>query len=101
MRSEQIARLAALDPVDVVAASRKSVEAVVELGVSATTSNKLVELAPSVLRGLQEIDVPDRVELQINLGTPTNEDWQAMERLSPGQRATRCSRWRWPLATSH
>jgi ABC-type histidine transport system ATPase subunit len=88
VRGDQISRLAALDPVDVATAARTSVDAVVELGVSATTANKLVELAPSVLRELEQVDVPDRVELQINLGTPTNEDWLAIDRLSPGQRAT-------------
>jgi ABC-type lipoprotein export system ATPase subunit len=88
VRGEQITKLAALDPVDVANAARTSVEAVAELGVTATTANKLVELAPGVIRHIEQVDVPDRVELQINLGTATNEDWKPIDQLSPGQRAT-------------
>src|SRR4051812_6270484 len=94
VRGEQITKLAGLDPVDVAGAARTSVDAVVDLGVTATTANKLVELAPSVLRDIEQVDVPDRVELQINLGTP---------RMKIGNRSTGSHLvseprryWRWP-----
>lgn len=88
VRSEQLHRLARHDPTEFVVAARTSVDAVVALGVSATTATKVANLSASVLRELEESDVPDRVQLQINLGSTTNEDWQPINELSPGQRAT-------------
>ncbi len=88
VRGEQITRLAEMEPTQLARAIRRGTEALVKLGISASTAAKLVGLDPSVLRGLEVTDTPDLIELQINLATGGSAAWRPVSEVSPGQRAT-------------
>ena len=87
VRGEQLDRLAAAGPAKVAEAARAGQTEVERLGASATTASKIMALSSSIVRKLEEVDTPDRIDVQIDLasGVP---DWRPIAELSPGQRAT-------------
>jgi hypothetical protein len=73
---------------DHAAAAAKGSKTLSQFGLSETAINQLKSVAGSVVRQIEEVDVPDDVRLEINLGTPSNPDWHDVEHTSPGQAAT-------------
>lgn len=88
VRGDQLRILADLEPTAVAAAMALGTDAVVQLGVSGTTAAKLVALSPAVRRSLEIVDIPDLVELDLDLGSSGAGEWRSVEDVSPGQRAT-------------
>ncbi len=88
VRGDQLDRLAAEVPVKVTQAARSGQAQVEALGVSSTTASKLVAVAATTLRTLEEVDTPDRIDVEIDLASGGSPDWRPITDLSPGQRAT-------------
>jgi energy-coupling factor transporter ATP-binding protein EcfA2 len=88
VRADQLARLAAEPPAKVAEAARTGPAAIEALGASGTTASKLAAVAPASLRKLEEVDTPDRIDVQIDLAASGSPDWRPIGELSPGQRAT-------------
>ena len=88
VRGDQLRILGDLEPTAVAAAMALGTDAVVQLGVSATTAAKLVALSPPNRRTLEVVDIPDLVELDLDLGSSGAGEWRSVEDVSPGQRAT-------------
>lgn len=88
VRGDQLDRLAAEGPAKVAEAARAGLAEIEGLGVSASTASKVAGLASSTLRKLEEVDTPDKIEVQIDLAVTGSPDWRPIAELSPGQRAT-------------
>jgi hypothetical protein len=88
VRRDQLARLSREDPRQVAKAIRDGTEALTKLGCSETTAGKLAALPPDVVRELEEVDTPDHLRVEVDLGTPGAEIWKPVSAVSPGQRAT-------------
>lgn len=63
-------------------------EALGKFGLTDGAINQLIQLNESAIREIEMTDVPDRVRLEMNLGTSEDPRWQDVERMSPGQSAT-------------
>lgn len=63
-------------------------EALGGFGLTDSAINQLIQLDESAVREIEMADVPDRVRLEMNLGTSEDPQWQDVERMSPGQSAT-------------
>lgn len=59
-----------------------------EFGLTDGAINQLIQLDEVAVRDIEMTDVPDRVRLEMNLGSGDNPQWQDVERMSPGQSAT-------------
>jgi len=88
VRGDQLRILADLEPTQVAGAMAAGTDALVKLGVSGTTAAKLVALSPTVRRSLELADVPDLVELDLDLSSHGAGEWRSVHEVSPGQRAT-------------
>lgn len=88
VRGDQLDRLAAEGPAKVAEAARAGQTEIEGLGVSVTTASKVAALVPPTLRTLEEVDTPDKIEIQIDLAATGSPDWRPIAELSPGQRAT-------------
>jgi ABC-type lipoprotein export system ATPase subunit len=88
IRREQLQRLSLTAPGVLADALRAGQAAVEALGCSASTASKLVALSASVFRQLEEIDVPDDISVEMDLGSPDDETWTDIDAVSPGQQAT-------------
>lgn len=90
VRGEQLRALAdGHTPLAIAQAIRESPEKVAALGCSAATATKLHALDSGATREVEEIDTPDRILVEVNLGEPAADDsWHEVTEVSPGQRAT-------------
>jgi ABC-type cobalamin/Fe3+-siderophores transport system ATPase subunit/predicted nuclease with TOPRIM domain len=88
VRRDQLARLSREDPRQVAKAIRDGTEALTKLGCSEATAGKLAALPPDIVREFEEVDTPDDLRVEVDLGTPGAENWKPVSAVSPGQRAT-------------
>jgi AAA domain, putative AbiEii toxin, Type IV TA system len=87
VRSDQLHRLASEAPSALGDAIRQGPAAVAALGCSAATAAKMAALPAPAIRRVEEADTPDRVVVEIDLGSPGAEAWASIDEVSPGQRA--------------
>ena len=70
-------------------ALRQDAAAITALGVAPAVATKLLECFDSKrLREFEELETPDRITAEVNLGSPGAETWKPVTAVSPGQRAT-------------
>jgi ABC-type cobalamin/Fe3+-siderophores transport system ATPase subunit len=70
-------------------ALKQDAAAVTALGVAPAVATKLLERFDNkTLREFEELETPDRISAEVNLGIPGAETWKPVTAVSPGQRAT-------------
>jgi ABC-type lipoprotein export system ATPase subunit len=70
-------------------ALKQDAAAVTTLGVAPAVATELLERFDSkTLREFEELETPDRISAEVNLGIPGAETWKRITAVSPGQRAT-------------
>jgi ABC-type lipoprotein export system ATPase subunit len=88
VRSDQLGRLSRESPGALADAISQGPAAIAALGCSPLTAGKLAVLPDALVRRIEEVDTPDRVTVEIDLGPAGAEAWVPVDRVSPGQRAT-------------
>ena len=79
-----------LSPLKLVELIEKGYDGLLNSGWSITPSvaTALSKLSPSKLLELQEIELPDLIEIQLNISHQGNSEYRPLERLSTGQQCT-------------
>jgi len=88
VRSDQLDKLAGLDPATVLKATEAGVDALVALGVTANTAAKFAGLAPDARRSLELAEIQDHIRIEMDPSPAGTGDWRDVGDVSPGQRAT-------------
>lgn len=88
VRSDQLDRLAQIDPSQVIEALSGGVDDVIALGVTANTAAKFAALQPDARRKLELAEIQDRVTIEMDVSAAGTGEWRAAAEVSPGQRAT-------------
>ena len=91
--SEAIATLRqtdSLSPGALVQACRQGVDSLAaEFGISGAQAERLAQASDETLMRIEELDLPSTTEIELNTAPPDDpESWQALDRLSTGQKAT-------------
>jgi ABC-type lipoprotein export system ATPase subunit len=89
VKSDQLRRLATSHTPTIVATAIRDGQSQVEaLGCSVTTASKLCALDSVAVRTIEEVDTPDRILVEVDLGGADGDTWHDVTEVSPGQRAT-------------
>ena len=79
-----------LSPRALVEACRQSADSLAaEFGISGSQAERLTQASDATLMHIEELDLPSTTEIELNTAPPDKpESWQALDRLSTGQKAT-------------
>jgi ABC-type lipoprotein export system ATPase subunit len=86
--TEQAIRLSALSPADLTKAMASGKRALIDVGLTSTLADRLLELPAGRRREMEEVETPDKVRVEIDLGTEAEPRWTSLNEVSPGQAAT-------------
>lgn len=86
IRGNQIAALAAMSPLSLCGHIRNG--SVADIDVSPSTADKIQKVSEKDIRSIEECEVPDHVDVALNLSSDEDPDWHSLKSVSPGQRAT-------------
>ncbi len=85
---EQRNRLVNLSGIELASGVAKGKQELLALGMTATMSDRFMDLEASKLRQLEEVDRPDAVRVEVNLSEEGDQRWTPLSEVSPGQAAT-------------
>lgn len=85
---EQMGRLTSTGLTGLVKALHTGKQALREAGLTPSLADRLLELTPAQRRQLEEVDTPDTVRVEVNLGSDATPRWTPLAEVSPGQAAT-------------
>ena len=79
-----------LSPGALVQACRQGADSLAaEFGISGAQAERLTQASDATLMQIEELDLPSTTEIELNTAPPNEpESWQALDRLSTGQKAT-------------
>ncbi|MDP9358040.1 MAG: AAA family ATPase [Chloroflexota bacterium] len=88
VQKPQLQRVATHSPAKIGDAMRRGAAAVQALGCSPATAAALADVSTSAVRRIEQVDIPDVIRIEINVGSEQQEKWIDIDQASPGQRAT-------------
>jgi len=88
LTDDQTRRVGMSSPQDIRDAANGGKAALLEIGISTGLADHIVAMSRTELRGLEEVDTPDLVGVQVDLGEGGDARWTEIADVSPGQAAT-------------
>ena len=88
LTAEQRNRLVNLSGIELANGVGKGKQELLALGMTATMSDRFMDLEASKLRRLEEVDRPDAVRVEVDLSEEGDQRWTPLSEVSPGQAAT-------------
>lgn len=87
---QTLRQVAALSPINLARACRQGADAVeAEFGIGGARAERLAGASPEALMLVEELALPSTTDIELNVAPHgEGEDWQALDRLSTGQKAT-------------